>query len=282
MRQWVSERKIIKLNLFLFTLGDYVDNILIGPGGTAGLGYDKGLEKVSELGLGALEVEFTHGVNMSSSTAKAVGSTAKRLGVALSCHAPYFINLASNEKAKVKASKGRILQSCERMHGLGGGPVVFHPGFYQKKTKEETYELIKAEVEDLMKTIKSKKWNVTLALETTGKHSAFGSLDELLQLVKDTKCGLTIDFAHLKARTEGKMGYDEMLDKVKGFKHIHSHFSGIEWTPKGERRHLLTSLGEIKDLLGEILKRKLNITIINESPDPIGDAYKMKNLLEKL
>lgn len=256
--------------------------ILMGSGGTAGLGYDEGLKKISSLGLTALEVEFTHGVNMSNATAKKVGELAKKFNISLSCHAPYFINLASEEKAKVNASKVRILQSCERGFYLGATHVVFHPGFYMKRTKEETYERIKSEVEELLKIVRQKKWNCTLALETTGKHSAFGNLDELLALVKEIKCGLTIDFAHLKARTEGKMGYGEMLDKVKHFKHIHSHFSGIEWTPKGERRHLLTPEKEIKELLKEILKRKLDITIINESPDVIGDAYKMKKILEKL
>jgi len=259
-----------------------MNTILIGPGGTAGLGFEEGLKKISSLGLTALEVELTHGINISNAAAKKAGELAKKLGIALSVHAPYFINLASDEGAKVNASKIRILQSCERMHNLGGGPVVFHPGFYQKKTKEETYSLIKDEVKDLMKTVKKKKWEAELALETTGKHSAFGSLDELLSLVKDIKCSLTIDFAHLKARTEGKMSYWEILDKVKGLKHIHSHFSGIEWTTKGERRHLLTPEKEIKSLLGEVLKRKLNITIINESPDVIGDAFKMKKILEKL
>ena len=255
--------------------------ILIGPGGTAGLGYDKGLKKISSLGLTALEVELTHGVNISNAAAKKAGELAKKLDIALSVHAPYFINLASEEKAKVNASKIRILQSCEMAFYLGAKYVIFHPGFYQKKTVEETYGLIKAEIKDLMKTVKKKKWNVKLAPETTGKHSAFGSLDELLSLVKDTKCSLTIDFAHLKARSEGKMGYGEMLDKIK-LKHIHSHFSGIEWTAKGERRHLLTPEKEIRLLLGEVLKRKLDITIINESPDVIGDSVKMKKILGKL
>jgi len=259
-----------------------MSKILIGPGGTGGYGYKEGLKKISELGLDALECELTHGVNISNATAKSVGETAKKFGISLSVHAPYFINLASNEKAKVNASKIRILQSCERMHNLGGGPVVFHPGFYQKRTKEETYSIIRDGVLDLMKTIKEKKWKVTLALETTGKHSAFGSLDELLSLVKELKCSLTIDFAHLKARSQGKMSYGEMLDKVKHFKHIHSHFSGIEWSPKGEKRHLLTPEKEIKELLTEILKRKLDITVINESPDVIGDSCKMKKILGKM
>src|SRR3989338_6185994 len=255
-----------------------MNKILIGPGGTAGLGYDEGLKRLHELKLGALEVEFTHGVNMSNATAKAVGEIAKKFDIALSCHAPYFINLASEEKAKITASKKRILDSCEKAYYLGAKCVVFHPAYFGKMDKKNVYKIVKEEVTDLMGTINQNKWDVELALETTGKHSAFGDLDELLQLVKEIKCALTLDFAHMKARTEGKMGYGEMLDKVKGFKHIHSHFSGIEWTAKGERRHLLTPDKEIKDLLNEIVKRKIDITVINESPDPIGDAYKMKQI----
>ena len=67
--------------------------IKIGPGGTAGLGYEHGLEKISELGLSALEVEFTYGVNMSNATAKKIKGVAKKLGISLSCHAPYFTNI---------------------------------------------------------------------------------------------------------------------------------------------------------------------------------------------
>lgn len=256
--------------------------IKLGPGGTAGLGYDEGLKEISRLGLTALEVEFTHGVNMSNATAKIIREMASNLGVALSCHAPYFINLASEEKVKVDASKIRILRSCERMHNLGGGPVVFHPAYFGKMEKKDVYEKVKIEVKGMLDFVKEKKWNVTLALETTGKHSAFGSLDELLQLVKEVKCSFTIDFAHLKARSEGKMSYAEMVDKIKGFKHVHAHFSGIEWTDKGERRHILSPDKDIKDLLTEVLKRKIDITIINESPDPIGDAVKMKKVLQSL
>ena len=256
--------------------------IRLGPGGTAGLGYEEGLKELSKLGLTALEVEYTHGVNMSNDTAKKIGGIAGNLGISLSCHAPYFINLASEEKAKVDASKTRILQSCERMHNLGGGPVVFHPAYFGKMDKREVYEKVKLEIKDMLDFIKEKKWNAVLALETTGKHSAFGNIDELLELAKEIRCSFTIDFAHLKARSQGKMSYAEMTDKIKGFKHVHSHFSGIEWTAKGERRHLLTPEDDIRELLQEVLKRKIDITIINESPDPIGDAFKMKKVLEKL
>ena len=186
------------------------------------------------------------------------------------------------EKPKVYASKTRILRSCERLHYLQGKYVVFHAGFYQKKDKEDVYDEIKGGMLDLQKTIKGKKWNVVLAPETTGKGSQFGDLDELLKLKKETKCHLTVDFSHLKARNNGNIDYDAVFKKLKGIKHIHAHFSGIEWTEKGERRHLITQAKDIKELLSYALKYKVDMTIINESPDPFGDCVKTKKILDEL
>ncbi|MFH0978375.1 MAG: TIM barrel protein [Candidatus Woesearchaeota archaeon] len=256
--------------------------ILLGPGGTAGLGYDKGLGKIHELGLSAMEVEFTYGVRMSNEEALRVGKLAKGYGIALSVHGPYYINLASNKKNIITASKKRILDSCERAHHLGARYVVFHAGFYQGAKKEDVYRQMAQGLQELSDIIKSKGWKTTLAPELTGKATQFGDVDELMQLKQDTGCHMTIDFSHWKARSLGKMGYSEMLDKLKQLKHVHSHFSGIEFTEKGERRHLLTDKNEMKSLLQEITKRKTDITIINESPDPIGDSQKMLTVLGSL
>lgn len=253
----------------------------IGPGGTAGLGYEEGLKEINRLKLDSLEVEFTYGVRMTNEEAQGVGKIAKKLGVRLSIHAPYYINLASKEKPKVHASKTRILQSCERAHHMGATHVVFHAGFYQGRDKEEIYQIIKKEIEDLLKTIKQKKWKVILALETTGKASQFGDLDELLKMSKETRCGICVDFSHLKARSNGKIEYREIIEKIKGLKHVHAHFSGIEFGEKGERRHLLTPEKEIKELVGLLVKNKIDITLINESPDPIGDSAKTKRILSQ-
>src|SRR3989338_2624668 len=124
--------------------------IKIGPAGSAGLGNFDGVKKAKELGLTAFECEFTYGVSISNEEAKRVGQLAKELNIALSCHAPYYINLASEEKPKIHASKNRILQSCERAHHLLAEYVVFHPGFYGKKPKQEVYKLIKNEIIDLL------------------------------------------------------------------------------------------------------------------------------------
>ena len=128
--------------------------IRIGPAGSAGLGNEKALEKIYELGLNAMEIEFTYGVRMSDSQAKKLGERARELDILLSVHCPYYINLASGEKAKLDASKKRILDSCHKAHLLGARYIVFHAGFYQDRTKKDTYNIIKKEIKDLIKGVK--------------------------------------------------------------------------------------------------------------------------------
>jgi deoxyribonuclease IV len=256
--------------------------IKLGPAGSSGLGNVEGVRLVRKLNLDAMEVEFTYGVRMGIDAAKELGDEAKKLGIKLSVHAPYYVNLASSDKAKQKASEKRILDSCERAHHFGTKqeltPVVFHAGFYQGRDKEEIYQLIKKSVEEMQETIKKKGWNVLLCPETTGKSSQFGDIDELLRLSHETKCGITVDFAHLMARANGKLDYKELMEKLKNLKHVHCHFSGIEYTAKGERRHLVTDKKDIKELLAWLKKYKIDATIINESPDPVGDSLKAKEL----
>ncbi len=255
--------------------------VKFGPAG-AGTSSVEGLGEVAKLGLDAVEVPFTYGVRMSNKTAKEVGKAAKKVKLNLSIHAPYYINLASEEKEKITASMKRILDSCERAHHMGAKYVVFHAAFYGKREHEEVYEMVKWAVEKMHESIEEQGWKVKLAPETTGKGSQFGDLDELLRLKKETGCHLAVDFAHLKARNNGKIDYDEVFKKLKPVKHIHAHFSGVEYTAKGERRHLLTSKADLMPLLKAVKKYKADITVINESPDPIGDSLKAKKLFAKL
>jgi deoxyribonuclease-4 len=254
--------------------------IKVGPAGSNGLGNLKGVSKVAEMDLDCMEVEFTYGVRMDLKTAKDVGILAKKKGIILSVHAPYYINLASDEEEKFVASKKRILDACERAQTMGAQNVTFHAGFYQKLTHEKTYQLIKKAIRDLKKTISRKRWRVTLCPEVTGKPSQFGSLEELLRLKKETGCGLTVDFSHLYARHQGDIDYSEILNKLP--KKFHAHFSGIEYSDKGERKHIRTTENFFKPLAKELVRQDLDITIINESPRPYEDAAMMKEVLQKL
>ncbi len=254
----------------------------LGPGGTSGLGYEKGIPEIRRQGLSALEVEFTYGVNIKEEMAIKIRELSKIHDITLSVHAPYYVNLATDDNVKRNASADRILQSCRMASVMGAKYVVFHPGFYQKKSPEEAFEVIKAEIIQLQEKIKENAWNVLLAPETTGKPTQFGTVEELMSLHKETGCHVCVDFAHLKARANGNVDYFEVIEKIKPLGHIHAHFSGIEWTDKGEKKHLITEKEVIKPLAEAIVKNNLDITIINESPTPIDDAVKMKEVFEEL
>jgi deoxyribonuclease-4 len=265
--------------------------IFLGP---AGVGIDckgnstlDGIRYVREIGLNAMEVEFVRGVRMKNSLAKECGKVAKELNVDLSVHAPYYINLSSAERAKVKASQKRILDSVERAHCMGARVVVIHPGYYGKMSKEEAYSATKEATKEIIESMKSKGFtDVYLGMETTGKHSAFGTLEEIVKLCKQLKqCVPVIDFAHMYARQGGKIDYGKIFDTIKPLKlrHIHSHFSNIEFTDKGERRHLvLDGKPSFEPLAKEIIKRKVGITIVSESPILERDSLKMKQIFEQL
>lgn len=261
--------------------------IKLGPAGSGGYAKStlEGVQKLPKLGLQTLEVEFVRGVGMGIPLARQVGSEAKKQGIELSCHAPYYINLASKEKIKIRQSKKRILDSCERMHHIGGGPVVFHPSYFGGQEKEKVFRLTKEAILDMIKVVKKNKWNCQLAPETTGKHSALGSLDETIRLVKETRCSMCLDPAHLYARGYGRLDFGKMFDKLKPLKlkHLHCHFSGITYTSKGERAHInLDKHPDFRKFAKEILRRKLNVTIISESPVTWKDSLKMRKILEDM
>ena len=252
--------------------------------GPAGLGPVKeaveNLRDFKKLGLEACEIGFTYGVYIKvKKDAEEIGKEAERLGIKLSIHAPYWINLNSKEKEKIEASKKRILKSCEVGDWLGAYRIVFHPGYYGGMEKDESYENIKQAILEMQEIRKKNKWGPELAPETIGKVNVFGSVDEILQLTKDTGCSFCIDFAHILAR-EKKVDYKAILNKFKGCKKLHIHFSGIEYSEKGEKRHKKTEKKEAKELLEALKKYSKNkeIVIINESPYMVEDCVMMKKM----
>lgn len=248
-------------------------NIKFGPAGLGGVKEAiKNLENYKSLGFEACEIAFTYGAYIKEKKdAQRIGEAAKRLGIQLSIHAPYFVNLNSDNAAKVENSKKRILKCLEIGTHLGAKYVIFHPGFYGKIEKEKTYKNIKNKILELQKIRKEKKYTPKLAPETMGKINVFGSIKEIAQLVRDTRCHACIDFAHILARSGGDYRFKETLKLFGKLKELHIHFSGIEYGEKGEKRHKKTLKQEWKKLLKNIPKNK-NIVVINESPDMINDS----------
>lgn len=250
-----------------------------------------GIRKVRELGLNAMEIEFVRQVYMNEKTAEEVARVAKENEVRLSVHAPYYINLCSKDAKVIKESKERILKSLEIGEIAGADAVAVHAAYYSGLTPEQAYEKLKENVLDILDKAKSKGVeNIKLGLETMGKSSQFGSLDEIIKLCKDVgRKNLIpyIDWGHLYVRGNGKIDYAEVFDKLKVLKleYINSHFEGVDKNKKGEFVDVHVPIGNhppFEPLAKEIIKRKLDITIISESPILEVDSLKMKKIFEEL
>ena len=254
--------------------------IRFGPAGLGGVKEaEANLERFAKLGLTACEIAFTYGVYIHEKDAVRIRKAAAKLGIKLTIHAPYYINLNSQEKKKIEDSKKRILDCLKIGQLLGAELVVFHPGFYGKMNKEETFQNIKKAVSEIETERKKLGIKTTLAAETTGKKNVFGSVDEILKLVKETGIRFCIDFAHIKAVLgQNRISYKEIISRFSGLLHI--HFSGIEFGDKGEKRHVLTDDNELKEMI-KSLPFDREITIINESPGPVEDSVKTGRILKE-
>ena len=253
--------------------------------GPAGLGpvdtAEKVLESISKIGLNACEIAYTYSVYIKNKEdALRIGKKAKELGIELSIHAPYFVNLNSSEKEKVEATKKRILDCCASGELLGARVVVFHPGYYGKGSKEEAYENIKKGVIEIMGEMKKEGWKIKIAPETMGKVNVFGSVEEISRLVKETGCSFCIDFAHILAR-EKKVDY-EKIRRLFPQDEWHCHFSGIVYGEKGEKHHKSTEKKEWEVLLENLNGFGKKIRIINESPTMVEDSVEGMKIYNKL
>jgi deoxyribonuclease-4 len=252
--------------------------------GPSGLGKIKdalnNLKEYSELGLKACEIAFTYSIYINKKEdALEIGKRAEELGISLSIHAPYWINLNSKEKEKIEKSKERLLKCLEIGTWLGAKSIVFHPGFYSGIDKKESFENIKREILELQKIRQNKKYTPELCPETMGKINVFGNVDEIFHLAEETKCSFCLDFAHILARYK-KYNFEKILRKFQNFKNFHIHFSGIEYSEKGEKKHIETDEEDIKKLISFLPENK-NIVIINESPFPLEDSLKSLKIYEK-
>lgn len=246
--------------------------IIFGPAGLGGINEAiPNMENMYRLGIKACEIAFTYGVYIKKrEDALRIGKAAKEFGIKLSIHAPYWINLNSDDPKKIEESKKRILACCEIGTYLGAYRVVFHPGYYGKRGRGESYEIIRDNLIELQDEIKEKGYTPRLAPETTGKINVFGSVDEICRLSEETGCSFCIDFAHILARYKA-YNFKDVLKKFEKYEELHIHFSGIEYGEKGEKNHKKTTPDELKKLISNLPKDK-EIAVINESPSPLEDS----------
>lgn len=266
--------------------------IFLGPAGVPLVSKDRsslgGIKTVKEIGLNAMEVEFVRGVKMQPKAAEEIGQVAKELGISLSVHAPYYINLNSQKKQIIEASKKMIFDSADRAERMGAGAVAIHSAYYSGFTPKQTYEKTREGFLDVLDRMKSAGIkNVKLGVETMGRWSQFGSLDECVKLSNEIDVIPFIDWSHLFVRGKGTIDYRNVFDTLKELKlkHIYSHFQNVKKNKKGEFVDVHKPLDHsppFEPLAREILKRKVDITIISESPIIEQDSLKMRRIFENL
>jgi len=255
-----------------------------------------GITQVKTLGLNAMELEFVRQVYVKSNEeAKEIGAFAKKEGVALSIHAPYFINLNSPDRKTLDASRKRIVDCARVGHYAGARNIVIHSAYYMKMDKNEVYERVKAQYIQLRKELAELGYDdVVLRPELMGKFTQFADIDVLVKMCTEVEGVLPcVDFAHYTAMHPDRNTYEGFCNVLKliedtlgksALKDMHIHFSGINYTEKGERNHLVFDEAEIdwKAMVKSWKEYKIEGIAISESPNIEGDALKAKKYYDSL
>ena len=252
-----------------------------------------------EEGLDAFEYEAIYWggkPQMQKEDAEEFGQKAKENDVWLSLHGSYFINFCG-EKKVAEASKRRLISCATAAEWMNAYVVVFHPGFYGRRMHEEAYTACVETLKEVVKTMRNLGIkNTKIGPETMGKPSQLGSLDEVVDICEEVEqTQLVIDWSHLHAREFGRFrtvdDFRAVVERIEArlgteaTKNMHCHFTKIEFTDKGERRHHPLSEGRYGpdfEMLAQIIAEfKLRPIIISESPLLDLDAIRMRDILRK-
>ncbi len=280
--------------------------MFFGPGGNgksfAEMGYKSSLqvpEYIIKMGLNAYEYECGRGINIKEEKCKALKEKAEEYNVKLSLHAPYYISMSSIEEEKRLNSLKYIYDSAKAANFMGADRIVIHTGSCGKLSRTDA--LIKAK-DTMQKAIdlirKENLYNIRLCPETMGKINQLGTLYEVLELCAlDENLMPCIDFGHLNARTHGELNgkekYEQIFSEIENklgndrMRNFHVHFSKIEYTEGGEKRHLTFADNvygpDFEPMLETAYKKNCNLTVICESDGTQAeDAKLMKNYWESL
>lgn len=279
--------------------------IKFGPSGNSDSFYEQGYKTSAQMpawlagmGLDAYEYSCTKGVNVGEATAREIGRQAAENRIFLSIHAPYYINMASEEEDKRENSKRYILETLKVARWMGAKRIVIHTGSCSKLGRKAALELaLKILGETLELSDSAGFGDINICPEVLGKHNQLGTIEEIMEMCKiDERVIPTIDFGHVHARGLGILNSEEdfasVIDIIENAigsertKNIHCHFSRIEYSKGGEKRHwnfIDRQFGpEFEHLAPVLVKRKMEPVIICESRGMMAeDALEMKNIYLK-
>ncbi|MEX0798430.1 MAG: TIM barrel protein, partial [Bacteriovoracaceae bacterium] len=211
------------------------------------------------------------------------------LGVPLTSHGPYYINLNAREQDKIDSSVERIIQTAKISDLCGAESMTFHAAFYMKDSPYDVFDLVEKSMNVIEERLNRLDIEIELRPELTGKTSQFGSLEELINLTKSVmSVKPCMDFSHLYARTGEYNSYDEIktvLDKLEeeigptALKNMHIHVSGISSNSKGDLKHLNLEKSDFnwKEMLRALKEKDCGGYVVSNSPNLEEDAVMLKN-----
>lgn len=280
--------------------------IKFGPSGNCKTFYDDGYKRTIEApswlkdhNLDAYEYSFGKGFTLPDDTAVAIGNEMKKHGITVSIHAPYYINFATPTDEMADKSYNYVLESLRKARLIGANRIVVHPASQGKMTRDDAVNLCKMRLTILKdKIIEAGYDDMYICLETMGKSAQIGTYEEILDFCQIyDKYIPTFDFGHINALTQGSLktydDYKKIIDlsinKI-GFERTniaHIHFSKIEYSSKGEVKHLTLDdeiYGPEFEPLARLLKEyNLNCTVICESKEYMArDAQTLKKIYESV
>jgi deoxyribonuclease-4 len=256
------------------------------PGGTVG-----GVRYSASLGLDALELAWVNGVRVGEPTCAAIRQAGEEAGVALSVHAPYYINL-NGEEEKWPRLRKYLMDAAHFGNLAGASDIIFHPGTYFGRPAGEVLKVILPRLKECVDELRAAGNPVTLRPEVSGKAAMLGSLADVVAMAAAIPGVVPcIDFAHLHARLgDGAMNsYDEWMAALgfyrkalgrQALQHLHIHLSGIEYGPKGEKNHVIMEEADLdfKNLMRALHDAGAKGRLMCESPAMEDDALKFKAL----
>jgi len=254
------------------------------PGGSVGAAIF-----TAELGLGGLELGWVRSVRVSENTCSLIREAAEEHNIALSVHAPYFINLNADGDEWPRSRK-RLMDAAYYGHLAGASDIIFHPGSYFGRPPEEVLPIAIERLGGCIEELRDAGNPVTLRPETMGKSAMLGSLEDTLAMSQELP-GVEpcIDFAHLHARAgDGSMNsYEEWCQVLEAYgkalgdgslRNLHAHISGIDYGEKGEKEHLALEDSDLD--LAAVLRALKDFgcrgRLLCESPVMEEDALKIQ------
>jgi len=264
------------------------------PRSSARPGTEHGIRRARELGLECLEMAWVNGVRMGERTVERIGQAARETGLELTAHAPYSINL-NGAAAVADRSSRRLLETGRLAARCGARSFCFHAGYYLKRDVSESRRRVRDRLAAAAQTLRAEGIAVDIRPELTGRASQLGTLDEILGWCGEIE-GVRpcIDFSHQYARHQGGFnGYPAfvaILERVRArlgresLERLHVHISGIEYGPKGERRHLplRRSKFRYRELLRALRDAGVSGWVVCESPAMEDDALKLQRAYRRL